>query len=484
MSQGQFSKVLRRVSQAFLSRVKQFIAMPLDVGALAVVKRQFQEGGSRFPHVIGVVDGTHVAIVAPRHNEEIYRNRKLFHSLNVMVICGPSLQILSLNAKFPGNSHDAHVIRQSGIWQRLRTMEGQDMWLLGDRGYPCTPWLMTPYSKPRPGPQTAFNSALTATRQLLEHTIGVLKGRFHVLHRTGGDIMYSPEMLIVNAKCGQAQRQAEDGRPQSASPDQSPSSPPSPSVAQSPSPPPSPSLSQSPSQPHSPSLSQSPSPPHSPSLSQSPSQPPSSSVAQSPTPPPSPSLFQTASQPHSPSLSQSTSPPHSPSVAQSPSPPPSPSLYQNPSLSPSPSVAQTTSPPTSPSLCQSSSLPPSPSVAQPTSLHPSVAQTTSLHPSVAQTTSTPPSPSQSDPPSVTRSPFHPLSTIQTPSPIQTPFPIQPPSPQSEWAAEAPERLEGGEQVAEENVAVGDPTSFAGILASMRQHLQALLNNVSQLEKFS
>ncbi|XP_063802216.1 putative nuclease HARBI1 [Pseudophryne corroboree] len=195
MSQGQFSKVLRRVSQAFIKRVKQFIAMPLDVGALDVVKRQFEEGGSRFPHVIGVVDGTHVAIVPPRHNEEIYRNRKLFHSLNVMVVCGPSLQILSLNAKFPGNSHDAHVIRQSGIWQRLRAMEGQDMWLLGDRGYPCTPWLMTPYSKSRPGPQTAFNSALTATRQLVERTIGVLKGRFRVLHRTGGDIMYSPEMV-------------------------------------------------------------------------------------------------------------------------------------------------------------------------------------------------------------------------------------------------------------------------------------------------
>ncbi|XP_063813803.1 putative nuclease HARBI1 [Pseudophryne corroboree] len=194
MSQGQFSKVLRRVSQAFLKRVKQFIAMPLDAGALDVVKRQFEEGGSRFPHVIGVVDGTHVAIVPPRHNEEIYRNRKLFHSLNVMVVCGPSLQILSLNAKFPGSSHDAHVIRQSGIWQRLRSSQRQDMWLLGDRGYPCTPWLMTPYRNPRPGPQTAFNSALTATRQLVERTIGVLKGRFRVLHRTGGDIMYSPEM--------------------------------------------------------------------------------------------------------------------------------------------------------------------------------------------------------------------------------------------------------------------------------------------------
>ncbi|XP_063786102.1 putative nuclease HARBI1 [Pseudophryne corroboree] len=195
MLQGNFSKVLRRVMNAFIRQVKQFISMPLDASALAVVKRQFQEMVSRFPHVIGVVDGTHVAIGAPKHNEEIYMNRKLFHSLNVMVVCGPSLQILSLNAKYPGSAHDAHVIRQSGIWQRLRMMEGQDMWLLGDREYPCTPWLMTPYCKLRPGPQSEFNSMLTATRQLVERTIGVLKGRFHVLHCNGGDIMYSPEMV-------------------------------------------------------------------------------------------------------------------------------------------------------------------------------------------------------------------------------------------------------------------------------------------------
>ncbi|XP_063794853.1 putative nuclease HARBI1 [Pseudophryne corroboree] len=111
-----------------------------------------------------------------------------------MVVCGPSLQILSLNAKYPVSAHDSHVIRQSGIWQRLRMMEGQDMWLLGDQGYPCTPWLMTP----PPGPQSEFNSALTATRQLVERTIGILKGRFCVLHRTGGNLMYSPEMISLH----------------------------------------------------------------------------------------------------------------------------------------------------------------------------------------------------------------------------------------------------------------------------------------------
>ncbi|XP_063819575.1 putative nuclease HARBI1 [Pseudophryne corroboree] len=195
VSQAAFSRILRCVIYAFLKRVKQFISMPLDVESLAVLKRKFHEGGSRFPHVIGIVNGTHVPLVAPTHNEEIFRNRKLFHSLNVMVVCGPSLQILSLNAWYPGSAHDSHVIRQSGIWQKLRLLEGQDAWILGDRGYPCTPWFMTPYSRPTPGPQSSFNSVLTATRQLVECTIGVLKGRIRVLHRTDGNLMYSPEMV-------------------------------------------------------------------------------------------------------------------------------------------------------------------------------------------------------------------------------------------------------------------------------------------------
>lgn len=39
-----------------------------------------------FPGVIGCIDGTHVAIVRPTEHEEAYFNRKLYHSLNVMIV--------------------------------------------------------------------------------------------------------------------------------------------------------------------------------------------------------------------------------------------------------------------------------------------------------------------------------------------------------------------------------------------------------------
>ncbi|CAM4659675.1 unnamed protein product [Leuciscus chuanchicus] len=44
--------------------------------------------------------------------------------------------------------------------------------LLGDSGYPCLPWLMTPFMNPRNA----------AGMSIIERTIGQLKRRFHCLH--------------------------------------------------------------------------------------------------------------------------------------------------------------------------------------------------------------------------------------------------------------------------------------------------------------
>ena len=50
------------------------------------IKTGFYEKGG-FPGVIGCIDGTHVRIQAPSHDEPSYVNRKGFHSINVQAIC-------------------------------------------------------------------------------------------------------------------------------------------------------------------------------------------------------------------------------------------------------------------------------------------------------------------------------------------------------------------------------------------------------------
>nr|XP_020463569.1 putative nuclease HARBI1 [Monopterus albus] len=133
-----------------------------------------------FPNVVGCIDGTHIPINAPSENEGDYVNRRSIHSINVQIICDASHIITNVEAKWPGSVHDSRIYRESTLSNRLQCGE-IDGFLLGDRGYPCQPTLMTPYPEPAAGPQQRFNVAHCRTRARVEMTIGLLKARFHCL---------------------------------------------------------------------------------------------------------------------------------------------------------------------------------------------------------------------------------------------------------------------------------------------------------------
>ncbi|XP_028314924.1 putative nuclease HARBI1 [Gouania willdenowi] len=111
-----------------------------------------------------------------------YVNRKSFHSINVQVqqSCDASYLITNVEAKWPGSVHDSRIYRECSLSNRFASGHF-DGYLLGDRGYPCLPTLMTPY--PDPGPQLHFNVAHSRTRARVENTIGILKARFQCLKK-------------------------------------------------------------------------------------------------------------------------------------------------------------------------------------------------------------------------------------------------------------------------------------------------------------
>ncbi|KAK3886538.1 hypothetical protein Pcinc_009319 [Petrolisthes cinctipes] len=144
-SQQTVSQVITETLMALSSNaiLTQFITFPITPHETQRKIVDFQQIAG-FPGVIGAIDGTHVRISAP--------------------------------SEFEGEG-----------------MVSDGCHLLGDSGYPSKKWLLTPYLRPQPGPQSNYNRAHKITRSVVERGIGQLKRRFHVLH---GEIRVQPPSKV------------------------------------------------------------------------------------------------------------------------------------------------------------------------------------------------------------------------------------------------------------------------------------------------
>ncbi|KAJ1161939.1 hypothetical protein NDU88_002419 [Pleurodeles waltl] len=150
-----------------------------QVEDLATVKADFYALG-HIPNNIGAIDGTHVAFVPPQTNEQVNRNRKNYHSMNVQMLCLADQYISHVNVadSCPSKSE-------------------------GDSGYPNPSWLLTPVRNARTREEEHYNEAHGRTRRIIKRTFGLLKARFWCLHLTGGSLHYSTKKVcqIIVACC-------------------------------------------------------------------------------------------------------------------------------------------------------------------------------------------------------------------------------------------------------------------------------------------
>ena len=86
----------------------------------------------------------------------------------------------NISVGWPGSVNDARVFRKCNIFRYSTNFFGPNEYLVGDSAYPCKGWCMVPYS--RRGNQSAqqkrFNHLHSTTRVVVEHSFGMLKGRF------------------------------------------------------------------------------------------------------------------------------------------------------------------------------------------------------------------------------------------------------------------------------------------------------------------
>ncbi|KAL2098902.1 hypothetical protein ACEWY4_005382 [Coilia grayii] len=181
ISKATVSRAIRKVYLALKRYVSVFIRFP-GHAQVDVIKEGFQTIAG-IPNVLGVVDCTQIPIKAPPGpHEGDYINTRAFYSINIQMICDSTCVITNIEAKWPGAVLDDHVFKESSLCAKFEEGLYDDGILLGDTGYTCRTFFMTPYTDPSPGPQTRFNTALEKTRSKIETTIGQLRGRFQCLN--------------------------------------------------------------------------------------------------------------------------------------------------------------------------------------------------------------------------------------------------------------------------------------------------------------
>uniref|UniRef100_A0A8W8IF33 Putative nuclease HARBI1 n=1 Tax=Magallana gigas TaxID=29159 RepID=A0A8W8IF33_MAGGI len=91
-------------------------------------------------------------------------------------------KFINIDAQWPGSTHDSHVFRTSVVCTFFEHRGVEDGYLIGDSGYACSMFLITPYLHPANLSEEAFNTAHCRTRNAVERVFGWWKRRFHVLH--------------------------------------------------------------------------------------------------------------------------------------------------------------------------------------------------------------------------------------------------------------------------------------------------------------
>ncbi|CAI5463810.1 unnamed protein product [Closterium sp. Yama58-4] len=139
------------------------------------------------PNVIGAIDGTHIEIRGMDAHRGDYYNRKSVYIVQLQVTCDSKGVIWDYTVGNPGSMHDQGVFSTSELHGRLESGEIAPYQLVGDAAYPLKPYMLTPLHAPRRRLmkkwEHTYNYVQSATRVVVERTIGALKGRWRLFSR-------------------------------------------------------------------------------------------------------------------------------------------------------------------------------------------------------------------------------------------------------------------------------------------------------------
>ena len=173
-------RTLHRVTAALAELREIFLKFPSTDAECRETMRAFYEK-SKMPGVIGAIDCTHIPIQSPGSDDaEIFRNRKGYFSINVQLICDQNNYITDVVARWPGSVHDSTIFDNSHVRAKMEA-GNLNGYLVGDGGYACRSYLITPLLTPTTTAERAYNTSQIAARNCIERTNEILKRRFPCL---------------------------------------------------------------------------------------------------------------------------------------------------------------------------------------------------------------------------------------------------------------------------------------------------------------
>ena len=212
VSTSSVCKIRQEVCQTIVRvLLHRYIRIPTD-GALAAVGSGFAKKG--FPQCAGAINGCHIPIEAPQQCPADYHNRKGWHSIVLQGLVDHNGSFTDINVGWPGRVHDSRVLHNSMLFSKAESgslfpeqtilMGGVRVptVIVGDAAYPLRSWLMKPYINTGSlnTQQRRFNQRLSQARIVVEHSFGLLKGRWRCLrNRLAVHVSEVPE--LVGACC-------------------------------------------------------------------------------------------------------------------------------------------------------------------------------------------------------------------------------------------------------------------------------------------
>ena len=171
--------------------VEQYINFPLDrQGQQEIMQGFFDIAG--FLHCLGPIDGSLIAIGGSSVDEHLYICRKGYHAINVQGVCQHESKFTNIVVKWPGSAGDGFIYNDSYLRTLFLSGQVEGGWLIGDSGYGCNEFLLTPLDEPETPAEKKYNKAHKTTRSIIERTFGLWKARFMCINKLGGRMVMKP----------------------------------------------------------------------------------------------------------------------------------------------------------------------------------------------------------------------------------------------------------------------------------------------------